>query len=54
MWYRVTKAVLQGKNVSQFAVLSRNCELCEENEGSVDWRNVPEKYWNMALDEFGI
>ncbi|MCR5801981.1 MAG: metallophosphatase family protein [Lachnospiraceae bacterium] len=53
-WYRVTKAVLQGKNVSQFAVLARSCELCEENEGSVDWRNVPEKYWNMALDEFGI
>ena len=53
-WYRVTKAVLRGKNVSQMAVLTKACELCEKEEGSVDWKYIPEKYWQMALKEYGI
>lgn len=53
-WYRVTKAVLIGKNVSQIAVLTKACELCEEEKGSVDWRCIPEKYWQMALNEYRI
>lgn len=53
-WYRVTKAVLLGKNVSQWAVLTKACNLCEETEGNVDWRCIPETYWQMALNEYGI
>jgi len=53
-WYRVAKAVLLGKDVSQFQILSKACELCEKEEGKVDWRCVPEKYWNLALEAFGI
>ena len=53
-WYRVTKAVLRGKNVSQMAVLTKACGLCEKEEGSVDWKYIPERYWQMALKEYGI
>lgn len=53
-WYRVTKAVLLGKDVSQYKVLAKACELCEIEEGKVDWRYVPEKYWEQALEAFGI
>ena len=53
-WYRVVKAVLRGKDISQFMVLSKACELCEIKEGKVDWRYVPEKYWDQALEAFGI
>lgn len=53
-WYRATRAVLQGRNVSQMAVLTEAYNLCVEIEGSADWRCIPEKYWQMALDEFGI
>ena len=48
------KAVLLGKNVSQIAVLTKACELCEEEKDSVDWRCIPEKYWQMALNEYRI
>ena len=53
-WYRATKAVLQGKNVSQMVVLTKAYDLCRETEGNADWRCIPEKYWQMALDKFGI
>ena len=53
-WYRVTKAVLRGDNVSHRAVLSKACELFEQSEGKADWRNIPEKYWKIALEEYGI
>ncbi|MBQ8139168.1 MAG: metallophosphoesterase family protein [Lachnospiraceae bacterium] len=53
-WYRVAKAILLGKDISQFQVLAKACELCEKEEGKVDWRCVPEKYWDRALTAFGI
>ena len=53
-WYRVTKAFLQGKCVTPMMVLTRACNLCEEQEKTVDWRNIPEKYWEMAVNEYGI
>ncbi len=53
-WYRVTKAVLRGMNVSQMAVLTKANDLCTEAEGEADWRAIPERYWDMALASFGI
>ena len=53
-WYRVVKAVLLGKEISQFMVLSKACELCEKEEGRADWRCIPEKYWDQALKAYGI
>lgn len=29
-------------------------KICEENEGSVRWPDIPEKYWREALEIFGI
>lgn len=29
-------------------------KMCEEAEGSVNWPDIPEKYWKMAAEEFGI
>jgi len=53
-WYRVTKAVLHGENISQAIVLAKALEFCKRDEGDADWRCIPEKYWDMALNEFGI
>jgi predicted phosphodiesterase len=53
-WYRVTKAVLRGQDLSQARALTRAYQLYEEVEGISDWRGIPEKYWDMALQEYGI
>jgi len=53
-WYRVTKAVLKGINTSQMTVLSRAAEIFRDQENGSDWRNIPEKYWDMALAELNI
>lgn len=29
-------------------------KMCEETEGSVNWPDIPEKYWEMAAKIFGI
>lgn len=29
-------------------------KLCKEAEGSVQWPDIPEKYWKMAAETFGI
>lgn len=29
-------------------------KLCEEAEGSVKWPDIPEKYWKIAAETFGI
>ena len=50
VWCRVTQAVLRGHNVTQMAVLTKAAALYEQFEGKKDWKNVPEKYWEMALD----
>ncbi|MCR5033075.1 MAG: metallophosphatase family protein [Lachnospiraceae bacterium] len=53
-WYRVTKAVLNGFAVSQARVLDLAFRLCEQAEGKANWKDIPEKYWDMALNEYGI
>ena len=53
-WYRVTKAVIKGRETSQMTVLTRAAELFKNLENGSDWRNIPEKYWDMALAEFNI
>lgn len=53
-WYRATKAVLRGEDISQAKVLFKACKYFEEHTGKKDWRHIPEEYWNMACEEFGI
>ena len=53
-WYRITKQVILGGTVTHLTVLSRAAGLYRQDTGIQNWRNVPEKYWNLALDEFGL
>ena len=53
-WYRITKQVIMGGTVTHLTVLSRAVELYRQDTGILNWKNVPEKYWNLALDEFGL
>jgi len=53
-FYKIIKAILHGQNVTVVTVLTKAGELYKKYEGNNDWREIPEKYWNMALDEFGI
>ena len=53
-WYRVTKQVLRGGTATHLAVLSRAAELCRQDTGISNWRDIPEKYWEAALAEFGL
>ena len=53
-WYRITKQVIRGGTVTHMTVLSRAVELCRQDTGIQNWKNVPEEYWNLALDEFGL
>ena len=53
-WYRATKAVLMGKEVSPAIVLFKALEFFERYTGKNDWKNIPEEYWNMACEELGI
>lgn len=53
-WYRITKQVLKGGPVTHITVLSRAVELYQQDTGIQNWKNIPEKYWNIALDEFGL
>ena len=53
-WYRVTKQVLLGGTVTHVGALSRAVALCKEETGAENWRNVPEKYWEKAMEELAI
>lgn len=53
-WYRITKQVIKGGTVTHLTVLSRAVELYRQDTGIQNWKNVPEKYWNLALDEFSL
>lgn len=50
-WCQVSEHLLRTGEVSHGAVLGRAMTLCSEEEGSCNWPNVPEKYWEKALKE---
>ncbi len=53
-WCRTIKAMLLGKQITQMQVLTKACEYYKQYTGIDDWKNIPEKYWEMALEELGI
>ena len=53
-WYRITKQILRGGNTTHVKVLTRASDLYLKESGRREWRNIPETYWNRALDELGI
>lgn len=50
-WCRVSEHLLYVGEPSHGTVLNRAMELCKKTEGSCEWPNVPEKYWQQAVSE---
>lgn len=53
-WSKITIHTLRTGNDYNLACLTRAKELCAKAEGTVVWPDIPEKYWQQALQEFGI
>ena len=53
-WSKITIHTLRTGNDHNSACLNRAMQLCEEAEGTVAWPDIPEKYWQQAVREFGI
>ena len=53
-WYRITKDVLRNGTAGHLKALQKAQALYEQHTGVNDWKNIPEKYWNMALDEMKV
>lgn len=50
-WCRVTEEVLRTGKLSHSMVLSRAMELCRKDTGSCIWPDIPEIYWEQAVNE---
>ena len=50
-WTKVSESLLKGGNISHGHVLFRAMELCEQETGTCNWPEVPEKYWQQACRE---
>ena len=53
-WSRVTRHMLPGGPVTHMEALARASALCARHTGKTEWKNIPETYWNMALEELGV
>ncbi len=53
-WSKVSKHLLRVGEISHGTVLSKAMELCTKETGKCDWPNIPEKYWEQAINEFQI
>ena len=53
-WSKITMHTLRTGIDHNLNCLTRAMELCREAEGNVAWPDIPEKYWQQALIEYGI
>lgn len=53
-WSQITMHTLRTGIDHNSACLRRASDLCKEAEGTVNWPDIPEKYWQQALKEFKI
>ena len=53
-WCRITKEVLRHGQATHLMTLMKAQELYEQHTGINDWKNIPEEYWNMALEEMKV
>lgn len=55
-WCKVTEYGLREpeRELGHAYVLDRVMELCRKETGRCDWPDIPEKYWEMAIQEFGL
>lgn len=50
-WCKVTQYLLRKGDISHGLVLNRAMELCQNAEGKCIWPDIPEKYWQQAVEE---
>lgn len=53
-WSKVTIHTMRTGIDHNMDCLNRAMEICKEKEGSACWPDIPEKYWQQALREFGV
>ena len=53
-WCRITKEVLRHGQATHLMTLMKAQELYEQDTGINDWKNIPEEYWNIALEEMKV
>jgi len=46
--------VIRNGNATHLMTLQKAQELYEQHTGINDWKNIPEKYWNLALAEMNV
>ena len=49
-----SKEVLRHGQATHLMTLMKAQELYEQHTGINDWKNIPEEYWNMALEEMKV
>jgi predicted phosphodiesterase len=49
-WSLITENILRGGNTSHGAILSRAMELCREETGKCEWPDIPEEFWEQAVN----
>ena len=50
-WCKVSENLLRTGEISHGTVLAKAMELCRNELGECNWPNVPEKYWDLAVQE---
>jgi len=50
-WCRITENMLRKGNVSHGEVLNRAMELCRTETGECSWPDIPEIFWEKAVEE---
>ena len=50
-WCKITELLLLTGEVSHRSVLIRAMDLCKEDTGNCIWPNIPERYWEQAVNE---
>lgn len=51
-WCKTTINFLRTGKISHAETLNKAMKLCEEEEGTCVWPNIPEKYWKKAYEAF--
>ena len=50
-WSRITIHLIENGEISHGAVLARAMQYCIEETGECKWYDIPEKYWQKAVQE---
>lgn len=53
-WSKITIHTLRTGMDHNLDCLNRATELCKKEKGNACWPDIPEKYWQQALREFGV